>query len=99
MFCLPFVILNRDQWVIVDDPPTETKSNAYKSEKAPRTIESTSDVAQKKFGSAKAISSDQFFNDGREDYETKANLSRFQGSSSISSSDFFGNNKGMLLDM
>lgn len=64
-------------------------------EKAPRTVvESTSDAAQKKFGNAKAISSDQFFNDGREDYETKANLSRFQGSSSISSSDFFGNNRG-----
>lgn len=84
--------------MIVDDPLPEPKATTYKMEKprekAPRTVESTSDAAQKKFGNAKAISSDQFFNDGREDYETKANLSRFQGSSSISSSDFFGNNRG-----
>lgn len=80
--------------MIVDDPLPEPKTSSYKTEKAPRTVESTSDAAQKKFGNAKAISSDQFFNDGREDYETKANLSRFQGSSSISSSDFFGNNRG-----
>lgn len=85
----------RDQWVIVDDPLPETKANSYKAGKAPRTVESTSDAAQKKFGNAKAISSAQFFNDG-DDYETKANLSRFQGSSSISSSDFFGNKQGLL---
>lgn len=64
-------------------------------ERTPKSVDvSTSDVAQKKFGSAKAISSDQFFNDNANDYETKANLSRFQGSSSISSSEFFGNNRG-----
>lgn len=53
---------------------------------------SSSDSAQKKFGNAKAISSDQYFNDGQVDYETKANLNRFQGSSSISSAEFFGKN-------
>lgn len=72
--------------------------------------------AQKKFGAAKAISSDQFFQDsGSADvshivklsvalyledscllfnrvvqYERRANLSRFEGSSGISSADYFG---------
>lgn len=47
--------------------------------------------AQKKFGSAKAISSDQYFQDsGSADQERRSNLSRFQGSSGISSSDYFG---------
>lgn len=59
------------------------------------------DDAQKKFGSAKAISSDQFFGGDNSasspsassgnSFEAKANLSRFQGSNSISSSDYFGN--------
>lgn len=54
---------------------------------------SSSDEAQKKFGNAKAISSDQFFGEKPMDYETKANLNRFQGSSSISSAEFFGNGR------
>ena len=87
---------SKDNWVVVDDPPVES------SKSRPRPVERTpvrssdvgnSDVAQKKFGSAKAISSDQFFNDRSNDYEHQANLSRFQGSSSISSSEFFGNGK------
>ena len=58
--------------------------------------EASSDIAQKKFGGAKAISSDQFFNDDQSsNYETQANLVRFQGSSSISSSEFFGNGRGI----
>lgn len=76
----------------MDDPSADLPK---KKEKIPITATSTSDEAQKKFGSAKAISSDQFFNDGKSDYEVQANLSRFQGSSSISSSDFFGN-KGRI---
>nr|CAD7264331.1 unnamed protein product [Timema shepardi] len=51
----------------------------------------TTDEAQKKFGSAKAISSQQFFGDSADNtWERKANLSRFEGSSSISSADYFG---------
>lgn len=51
----------------------------------------SSNDAQKKFGNAKAISSDQFFQDsGSADYERRTNLQRFEGSSSISSADYFG---------
>ncbi|GFG36942.1 hypothetical protein Cfor_12477 [Coptotermes formosanus] len=47
--------------------------------------------AQKKFGSAKAISSEQFFGDSADNnWERKANLSRFEGSLSISSAEYFG---------
>lgn len=52
--------------------------------------EPESDAAQKKFGGAKAISSDQYFNNRTDDYEHNSNLNRFQGSTSISSSDYFG---------
>ncbi|CAG9782622.1 unnamed protein product [Diatraea saccharalis] len=49
------------------------------------------DSAVKKFGSAKAISSAQFFGDQEGGgCERDANLSRFQGSSSISSAEYFG---------
>ncbi|KRY89376.1 ADP-ribosylation factor GTPase-activating protein 3 [Trichinella pseudospiralis] len=47
--------------------------------------------AQQKFGSAKAISSEQYFSQDKPDFEVQSNLSRFQGSSSISSSDLFQN--------
>ncbi|BES91214.1 ADP-ribosylation factor GTPase-activating protein [Nesidiocoris tenuis] len=51
--------------------------------------------AQKKFGSAKSISSDQFFSDSAESaWEKNTNLSRFEGSTSISSADYFGRNEG-----
>ncbi|CAG9831227.1 unnamed protein product [Diabrotica balteata] len=94
---------SKDSWVIIDDPPEKPKSSSYEKErererereKPPRNLEpiSNTDEAQKKFGNAKAISSDQFFNDGSADYEAQANLSRFQGSSSISSAEFFGNGR------
>ncbi|KRZ69307.1 ADP-ribosylation factor GTPase-activating protein 3, partial [Trichinella papuae] len=47
--------------------------------------------AQQKFGSAKAISSEQYFSQDKPDFEVQSNLSRFQGSSAISSSDLFQN--------
>ncbi|XP_073999390.1 ADP-ribosylation factor GTPase activating protein 3 [Rhodnius prolixus] len=56
----------------------------------------SSNEAQKKFGSAKSISSDQFFSDNSDSaWERSANLSRFEGSSSISSADYFNRNESM----
>ncbi|XP_055855552.1 ADP-ribosylation factor GTPase-activating protein 2 [Episyrphus balteatus] len=52
-------------------------------------VDSNDDKAQKKFGSAKGISSDQFFGNEQSSSEISSNLSRFQGSNSISSSDYF----------
>lgn len=46
--------------------------------------------AQKKFGSAKGFGSDQYFSDNQTPADVTANLSRFQGSRAISSSDYFG---------
>nr|CAH7765698.1 unnamed protein product [Callosobruchus chinensis] len=84
---------NKDSWCIIDDPPEKPKSKS--TERPVRTIieSSSSDEARKKFGNAKAISSDQYFGDKGDDYETKANLNRFQGSSSISSAELFGNDR------
>ncbi|KAJ3657450.1 hypothetical protein Zmor_009253 [Zophobas morio] len=82
----------KDSWVIVEDPVEKPKTTYRTPEKSSRSsVDTSTDVAQKKFGNAKAISSEQFFNDRETDYETKANLNRFQGSSSISSAEFFGN--------
>ncbi|XP_022905782.2 ADP-ribosylation factor GTPase-activating protein 2 isoform X1 [Onthophagus taurus] len=73
-----------------DDFEKIDKPKPRMSEKHPRSVDN-SDIAQKKFGQAKAISSDQFFNDNRNDYEAKMELSKYQGSTSISSADLFGN--------
>lgn len=54
----------------------------------------STDVAQKKFGTAKGISSDQFFGDESSSFERSANLAKFQGSNSISSADYFGHGNG-----
>lgn len=59
-------------------------------------VDNSVDLAQKKFGSAKAISSDQFFDNRSNDYDHQTTLNRFQGSSSISSAELFGNGQGKL---
>lgn len=81
-------------------------SNAYKTTQSSfstrgdaKSISSTSyktyenEDAQKKFGGAKAISSDQFFCDEPSSFERSANLAKFQGSNSISSAEYFGDGR------
>ncbi|XP_063538030.1 ADP-ribosylation factor GTPase-activating protein 3 [Cydia strobilella] len=79
--------------------PTEERSPAPapapgpgpgRSRGARRPPAAEDDSAVKKFGSAKAISSQQFFGEQDNRFERDANLSRFQGSSSISSAEYFG---------
>lgn len=94
-----------DSWIVVDNAPEKetakpkpsvvtSSGSSYSRPKASKPEACTSDLAQKKFGSAKGISSDQFFNDRADDgYEVQSTLNRFQGSSSISSSDLFGTNQ------
>ncbi|XP_011256568.1 ADP-ribosylation factor GTPase-activating protein 3 isoform X2 [Camponotus floridanus] len=91
-----------DEVVVVAEPeppkrlvPTSRIINAKSDAKPSSTIEGE---AQKKFGSAKAISSEQYFQDSTSDnvWERKNNLRRFEGSSSISSADYFGTENSTL---
>lgn len=74
---------------ISDQPTYSRNANKKSPTSASNDFEST-DVAQKKFGTAKGISSQQYFGDETSSYERSANLAKFQGSNSISSSDYFG---------
>lgn len=81
------------------------RNNIGKAEKPSYNTYDNTD-AQKKFGGAKAISSDQFFGQETSSFERSANLAKFQGSNSISSADYFGDNKsnnassrGMLFEI
>lgn len=83
----------RSQSVIDSVPEYEGSRSKSRSHQAvaPLSASSGSDEAQKKFGSAKAISSSQFFGDEKQtDYEDKERLNRFAGASSLSSDQFFG---------
>lgn len=79
---------------VTDKQPSNYRNNVKTSSGGNRGTPAGSyelDEAQKKFGAAKAISSDQFFGgDGSTSFEQKANLTRFQDSNSISSADYFG---------
>jgi ADP-ribosylation factor GTPase-activating protein 2/3 len=58
------------------------------------------DVAQKRFGNAKSISSDAFAaRDDAADQEKQARLARFQGASSISSDAFYGREEATSPEM
>lgn len=77
--------------------PTQTSKTSINEQPGRKTLKSGRDIktyendtAQKKFGSAKGISSDQFFGNEQSSFERSTNLARFQGSNSISSSDYFG---------
>ncbi|XP_055627042.1 ADP-ribosylation factor GTPase-activating protein 2 isoform X1 [Toxorhynchites rutilus septentrionalis] len=75
----------------ISDQPTYSRNAASKKPSGPGVDYEQSDAAQKKFGTAKGISSDQFFGDESTSFERSSNLAKFQGSSSISSADYFGN--------
>lgn len=76
----------------ISDQPSYSRSSksAVTSPSGNSTGDGFDGAAQKKFGSAKAISSDQYFNNETSAFERSVNLNRFQGSNSISSSDYFG---------
>ncbi|KAK6487931.1 ADP-ribosylation factor GTPase-activating protein 3-like isoform X1 [Huso huso] len=70
-----------------DERPTTRRKHEYEHH-------ATTDDAQKKFGDAKAISSDMYF--GKQEsaeYEAKTRLEKFSGNSSISSADLFDEQK------
>jgi len=76
----------KKEWEEPERKQPSTRSNERSSSKP----SPSSGEAQKKFGAAKAISSDQYFADSSDtSWERKTNLSRFEGSSSISSADYF----------
>jgi len=87
---------NVDSWSNTFDEDKSSQRGSRSSAR-PNTLASSSGPAvdvQKKFGSAKAISSDMVFGNQRDDSGSDANLSRFQGSSSISSAEYFGRDEG-----
>ncbi|XP_038120014.1 ADP-ribosylation factor GTPase-activating protein 2 isoform X2 [Culex quinquefasciatus] len=77
----------------ISDQPTYSRNANKKSTSGGGDYEN-SDAAQKKFGTAKGISSDQYFGDESSSFERSANLAKFQGSNSISSADYFGHGSG-----
>ncbi|XP_063236524.1 ADP-ribosylation factor GTPase-activating protein 2 [Bacillus rossius redtenbacheri] len=82
-------------WVAVEPESQRPAQESRPRRAEPPAPPPDSDQAQKKFGSAKAISSEQFFGDSADSsWERKANLTRFEGSSSISSADYFGAGPG-----
>jgi ADP-ribosylation factor GTPase-activating protein 2/3 len=77
-----------------DFDSNKTSSSSYRSAAPPVTSSAAgADDAVKKFGNAKAISSDAYFGGGSEEGRD-ANTSRFEGSSSISSAEYFGRDEG-----
>lgn len=72
--------------------PSSTSYDTYsrKSTQNKNSNNYEDNAAQKKFGSAKGFGSDQYFSDSQSQPDMSSNLSRFQGSRAISSSDYFG---------
>ncbi|CAD5210510.1 unnamed protein product [Bursaphelenchus okinawaensis] len=70
--------------------PASKTTSSYKS--AAPSAPAVDVDPMKKFGNAKAISSDMYFGKHDDmDFETRNNLSRFEGQSGIGSADLFGN--------
>lgn len=77
----------------VDRQPTSSSYGSSSRNRDSKSSPSTNnnydkESIEKKFGSAKGISSDQFFGNDQSQ-EKSSNLSKFQGSTSISSADYF----------
>lgn len=85
-------------WETYDDGGRKPRSSAWASNGASSNGASRGPPVDpnerlKSYANAKAISSDQFFDKGA-DFETRANLSKFEGASGIGSADLFGGGSG-----
>jgi len=81
-------------WSNSFDDPKSRDSQPSKGSRSAFTATSSSNVpvqeeAVKKFGSAKAISSDMYFGNQENNGNEESNVSRFSGQSSISSAEYF----------
>ncbi|XP_064629606.1 ADP-ribosylation factor GTPase-activating protein 2-like isoform X2 [Lineus longissimus] len=71
----------------------DSRYGRSRSSTKPKGEESTSEEAQKRFANAKSISSDQFHGNSTSSFEHKQKLSQFDGHSSISSDDYYGDGR------
>ncbi|XP_006031600.1 ADP-ribosylation factor GTPase-activating protein 3 isoform X3 [Alligator sinensis] len=85
---------NRDADIILTSKITGYSDRPASRRKPEYESPLDTDEAQKKFGNVKAISSDMYFGkQDHADYEARARLERLSGSSSISSTDLFEDQK------
>ncbi|KAM6437080.1 ADP-ribosylation factor GTPase-activating protein 3 isoform 2-T2 [Liasis olivaceus] len=85
---------SRDMDMILSSKPASYSERPSSRRKPEHEISPSTDEAQKKFGNAKAISSDMYF--GKQDhaeYEARVRLERLSGNAAISSADLFEDQK------
>ncbi|XP_058047941.1 ADP-ribosylation factor GTPase-activating protein 3 isoform X1 [Ahaetulla prasina] len=85
---------SRDIDMILSSKPTSYSERTSSRRKPEHENSASTDEAQKKFGNAKAISSDMYF--GKQDhaeYEARVRLERLSGNAAISSADLFEDQK------
>ncbi|ETE65308.1 ADP-ribosylation factor GTPase-activating protein 3 [Ophiophagus hannah] len=85
---------SRDLDMILSSKPTSYSERSSSRRKPEHENSASTDEAQKKFGNAKAISSDMYF--GKQDhaeYEARIRLERLSGNAAISSADLFEDQK------
>ncbi|KAL7982733.1 hypothetical protein Chor_010331 [Crotalus horridus] len=85
---------SRDIDMILSSKPTSYSERSSSRRKPEHEKSANTDEAQKKFGNAKAISSDMYF--GKQDhaeYEARVRLERLSGNAAISSADLFEEQK------
>ncbi|XP_070611406.1 ADP-ribosylation factor GTPase-activating protein 3 isoform X2 [Erythrolamprus reginae] len=85
---------SRDIDMILSSKPTSYSERSSSRRKPEHDNSASTDEAQKKFGNAKAISSDMYF--GKQDhaeYEARVRLERLSGNAAISSADLFEDQK------